>query len=140
MRKFSPLILSFLLIVSGCGQRQAASINQQDDLEVITQAYHNKQSHLFVQARGFVRRILPDNFEGSHHQRFIVKLANGQTLLIVHNIDVAPRINDLKVGGQVYFRGEYQWNDRGGMVHKTHHDPSGRAIGGWIEHNGKRYE
>ena len=55
--------------------------------------------------RGYGVRVLPDDADGSRHQRFIVQLASGQTLLITHNIDVAPRIAGLKVGDSVGFNG-----------------------------------
>ena len=85
-------------------------------------------------------RILPDDVNGAHHQRFILKLASGQTLLITHNIDIAQRIDALYVGDIVRFKGEYVWNEKGGMIHWTHHDPQGRHVAGWIVHNGKTYE
>ncbi len=75
-----------------------------------------------------------------NHQRFIVRLASGQTVLIAHNIDLAPRVAGLTVGATVRFQGEYEWNDRGGLVHWTHHDPEGRRSAGWIEYRGTRYQ
>jgi len=87
-----------------------------------------------------VTRILTDDNEGSRHQRFIVKLATGQTLLLAHNIDLASRVENLSVGDTVDFRGEYEWNDRGGVMHWTHRDPAGRHEAGWIRHNGKIYQ
>ena len=94
------------------------------------------------QARGSgtVSRILSDDNEGSRHQRFIVRLSSGSTLLIAHNIDLAPRVPSLKVGDAISFYGEYESNDRGGVIHWTHHDPRGSHVGGWIEHKGRRYE
>ncbi|WP_338056224.1 DUF3465 domain-containing protein [Shewanella pneumatophori] len=106
----------------------------------IQQAYEQQQSNQQVQASGVVTRILPDDNEGSRHQKFIVKLAHGQTILIAHNIDLAPRIPALNIGDTVTFFGEYEWNKRGGVVHWTHHDPAGRHIGGWLKHNGKTYQ
>ncbi|RPI32003.1 MAG: DUF3465 domain-containing protein, partial [Actinomycetota bacterium] len=89
---------------------------------------------------GTVIRILADDTEGDRHQRFIVRLASGQTLLIAHNIDVAPRVADLREGDAVAFRGVYQWNAEGGLVHWTHHDPDGSHAPGWIRHEGRTYE
>ncbi len=104
----------------------------------ILEAYRNGESDRWVEAAGRVSRLLPDDNEGSRHQKFIVRLANDHTILISHNIDLAPYI-DLQVGDAVAFRGEYEWNDRGGVVHWTHHDPRGRREGGWIDHDGRRY-
>ena len=55
-------------------------------------------------------------------------------------IDLAPRIDALRGGDRVAFHGEYEWNERGGVIHRTHHDPRGSHPGGWLEHAGRRYE
>lgn len=103
-------------------------------------AYDNRRSNLQVQGAGVVTKILSDDHEGSRHQRFIVRLRTGQTLLVAHNIDLAPRINSLKTGDTIEFYGEYEWNSKGGVIHWTHHDPVGRHIGGWLKHDGKTYQ
>lgn len=72
--------------------------------------------------------------------RSILKLSSGQTLLVAHNIDLAPRINSLREGDSVEFFGEYEWSDRGGVIHWTHRDPNGSHVGGWLQHQGKRYQ
>jgi hypothetical protein len=106
----------------------------------IAKAYQKKISGIQVSGSGRVTHILSDDNIGSRHQRFILRIPSGQTLLIVHNIDLAPRINNLQKGDLVQFFGEYEWNSNGGIVHWTHRDPSGRHIGGWLEHNGQKYE
>lgn len=93
-----------------------------------------------VQGSGVVMRILPDDDEGSRHQRFILRTSSGQTLLVAHNIDLAPRVSDLSVGDTVDYRGEYVWNAKGGVVHWTHHDPSGRHAAGWLKHAGQTFQ
>jgi hypothetical protein len=89
---------------------------------------------------GVVTRILPDDLVGSRHQKFILRLANGETLLVAHNIDIAPRVNGLQVGDVVEFNGVFETNAQGGVIHWTHHDPSGRRPGGWLRHNGRFYK
>ena len=92
-----------------------------------------------IDVAGVVERLLPDDEQGSRHQRFIVRVAPDRTLLISHNIDLAPRIEGLAIGDRVEIRGEYEWNARGGLIHWTHHDPIGRHPSGWIRHEGKEY-
>lgn len=89
---------------------------------------------------GEVVRILSDDNEGSRHQRFILRLDGGRTVLVAHNIDLAPRVAGLQTGDTVEYYGVFESNDRGGVIHWTHHDPQGRHIDGWLEHRGRRYE
>ena len=106
---------------------------------ILESAYRNRQTNLQVQGKGIVTRILPDDQHGSRHQRFILKTGTGQTLLVAHNIDLAPRINEIKEGDMVEFFGEYEWNSKGGVIHWTHHDPAGKHVEGWLKHNGRIY-
>jgi hypothetical protein len=92
-----------------------------------------------VETSGLVQRLLSDDNEGSRHQRFILRVGADRTLLVSHNIDVAPRISDLEVGDNVEVKGEYEWNRQGGVLHWTHHDPAGRHESGWIRHGGREY-
>ena len=103
-------------------------------------AFENNQSNIQVGGSGAVIKILPDDTQGSRHQKFIIKLNSGQTLLIAHNIDIAQRINNLSIGDHISFYGEYEWNSKGGIVHWTHHDPSGRHEGGWLKHRGVLFQ
>ncbi|GIB63196.1 putative lipoprotein [Vibrio cholerae] len=107
---------------------------------VLQQAYQSQQSDLQVQGFGQVVKVLPDDNDGSKHQKFILKLNSGQTLLVAHNIDLAPRIPNLKVGDSVEFYGEYEWNKKSGVLHWTHKDPQNRHAHGWLKHNGQLYE
>jgi len=118
-----------------------ASINiNASGVSDIASAYASQSSDIQVSSYGTVIKLLPDDNKGSRHQRFILKLANNQTVLIAHNIDLAPKISSLRKGDRVEFNGEYEWNSKGGVVHWTHHDPAGRHQGGWLKHNGSVYE
>ncbi|WP_025565063.1 DUF3465 domain-containing protein [Psychromonas sp. SP041] len=103
-------------------------------------AYQNRRSDVQVNGAGTVIKLLNDDNKGSRHQKFILRLGSGQTILIAHNIDLAPRINSISQGDQVEFYGEYEWNDRGGVVHWTHSDPNGYHVGGWLKHQGRTYQ
>lgn len=102
--------------------------------------YLAKMSDAQVQDNGKVVKILADDNRGSRHQKFLVKIVSGQTLLFAHNIDLAPRIADIQVGDDISFRGEYVYNPKGGIVHWTHRDPQGSHLSGWIKHNGNTYQ
>ena len=106
-----------------------------DDLSTIIRS---KRSNVLVEAAGTVSKTLPDDNEGARHQRFLVRV-DKDTVLIAHNLDLAPRV-PVKEGDVVRFKGEFEWNDRGGVMHWTHHDPARRRPGGWVELRGKRYE
>lgn len=103
-------------------------------------AFANRLSNQQLAGQGVVVKPLPDDNDGSRHQRFIVKLKSGRTLLVSHNIDLAQRIDTLRAGDTVSFYGEYEWNSKGGVIHWTHHDPQGRHPGGWLKHNGQTYQ
>jgi len=105
----------------------------------LAQVFAQHQSYIWLAGEGRVTRLLPDDNSGSRHQKFLLRLENGRSLLIVHNIDLAPAIDDLAVGDTVDFYGEYIWNAKGGLIHWTHRDPDGRREGGWIRHKGRLY-
>ncbi|MBK9028966.1 conserved hypothetical protein [Candidatus Propionivibrio aalborgensis] len=107
---------------------------------ILENAFARHESNVQVSGRGVVVKLLPDDNSGSKHQKFIVKLLSGQTVLIAHNIDIAPRVIGLGVGDSIQFNGEYEWNARGGVVHWTHRDPSGLHPPGWLNHRGKTYQ
>lgn len=103
-------------------------------------AFDRRHAGRQVQGQGVVQKILPDDNKGSRHQRFILSLESGQTILIAHNIDLAPRITEIGVGDSVEFNGVYETNELGGVVHWTHHDPAGRHENGWLKHRGRLFQ
>ena len=123
------------------GQRvSVVNLSLNTDDEKIAQAFEQNLSGIWVKSQGLVEKILADDQKGSAHQRFIVRLSTGQTLLISHNIDLAPRVPDIQAGKEVRFYGRYEWNSKGGVIHWTHHDPEGKVPGGWLEYEGHLYQ
>ncbi|OSI09873.1 DUF3465 domain-containing protein [Neisseria zoodegmatis] len=116
------------------------SINQQSADDILQTAFERRQSNIQIAGSGTVSKTLPDDNKGSRHQRFILKLNSGQSLLVAHNIDLAPKIKGLKKGDTVAFYGEYEWSEKGGVIHWTHHDPQGKHPDGWLKHNGVIYQ
>ncbi len=141
VHRLAPLFFFIILLfVFGCNNAALTSPQNAGGLQAITQAYAQKESHILVEAEGEIIKVLPDDLEGSRHQRFIIRLPTGQTLLIAHNIDIADRIPGIKEGEKIRFHGIYEWNTKGGVIHWTHHDPAGRFPGGWIVYEGKKYQ
>ena len=108
--------------------------------ESIAGAVKRRASNVQVIGEGIVIKSLPDDLDGSRHQRILLRLASGGTLLIAHNIDLAPRVINIRAGDRVQFYGEFVWNVKGGVVHWTHRDPAGRHVAGWIKHAGRTYQ
>ena len=141
--KFGLLILLvFLTALSGCTTSPVNNSNRvvRESDQRLARAFADEESRLQVEGTGTVIKLLDDDNEGSRHQRFIVRLESGQTILVAHNIDLASRIDSLKVGDKVGFFGEYDWSPKGGTLHWTHHDPQGHHVAGWLKHEGRLYK
>lgn len=142
MKRFLPVLVIAVLVYGYDFYRDqvssAPAFNQTET--VLQQAFANRQSDVQVRGSGRVIKLLSDDLDGSRHQRFILELNSGQTVLVSHNIDLAPRISGLDTGDVVEFFGEYEWNPQGGVIHWTHHDPGGRHVGGWLKHDGNTYQ
>ena len=121
-------------------RQQSADSSSSSADQVLAEAFDNRRSNIQVQGSGRVSKVLADDNKGSRHQRFILQLASGQSLLVAHNIDLAQRVASIEVGDLVQFSGEYEWNERGGVIHWTHHDPDGRHVAGWLKHAGRTYQ
>ncbi|MEH6625295.1 MAG: DUF3465 domain-containing protein [Motiliproteus sp.] len=141
------LLLILILAFSTYGIYQysapiSTAFNQPDsDTDRLLQlAFETRQQDLQVNGSGEVIKLLNDDLKGSRHQRFLLRLASGQTLLVAHNIDLAPKISLLRAGDNVEFFGEYEWTAKGGVIHWTHHDPKRQHQGGWLKHQGKSYQ
>jgi len=106
----------------------------------IANAYMQHLQDVQVGGEGEVVKVLADDNKGSKHQRFILRVPEGFTVLVAHNIDLAPRVANIMEGDKVSFYGEYVWNEKGGVIHWTHHDPRGRHVAGWLKHNGVTYQ
>lgn len=124
---------------SGENEGRAEGRGEDSGLDELMRAYESQRSDVFMTVAGTVVKSLPDDNDDDRHQKFIVRFANGHTLLVAHNIDLAPRV-PLREGDQLQVRGVYEWSAQGGVLHWTHHDPMQRHPEGWIRHEGQTYE
>lgn len=131
-------LLTCQLWATGCSSQVDQSLAQANQSEILqAQRQHVRRQEVTVEAP--VVRLLPDDTQGIPHERFLIRLANGSTVLVAHDTNMAPRV-PLVVGDMVRIHGEYIWNEKGGVLHWTHHTDTPRHPGGWIEVNGKHYE
>jgi molybdopterin converting factor small subunit len=143
MKKLITLLIVLSAFISSYSQaepRQTSQFLALNSTDVLQQAFENQTSNFQIEGKGTVLKLLNDDTEGRKHQKFLLKLASGQTVMVAHNIDLSTRLENLKVGDEVAFYGEYEWNNKGGVIHWTHHDPQGRHINGWLKHQGQTYQ
>jgi hypothetical protein len=150
LNKFPLCVILVALFLQSCaGPSGVAQVNQPvgtaataaiagDDSEVIrAQNAHAIKVEVTVNAP--VYKLLRDDTQGLPHQKFLLQLSNGTTILVAHDIKYAPRV-PLNLGDRPTIHGEYIWNRKGGLIHWTHHSDTPRHEGGWIDLNGNRYE
>lgn len=104
----------------------------------VLEAFNARRSGVEVEATGVVARRLADDRKGLPHERFILRVGD-LTVLVAHNTQLAPPV-PVTVGDTVEVRGEYEWNQLGGVIHWTHRDPDGRHAPGWIRLRGRLYQ
>ena len=105
--------------------------------------------HVEVRDSGIVDRILGiRRGPAGTHEGFIVAFPardpSEQGMIgfelrarIEDNVDITGRI-PLRPGDRITLQGQLECND--GVIHWTHHDPSGRHTAGFVEANGRRYQ
>jgi hypothetical protein len=113
---------------------------QEEATDAARDAFERHSSGRVIAISGVVERVLADDRDESPHQRFIIRTGTGLSVLIAHNLDLAPRLDGLTAGERVSVLGQYEWNEKGGVMHWTHGDPAGRHATGYIEWHGRRYQ
>jgi hypothetical protein len=122
------------------GSHSSPSASSAAGSDLAASAFKEHRSGVRIDGEGVVDRVLSDDENGGRHQRFVLRLASGQTLLVAHNIDLAPRVSPLRRGDVVAFNGVYEWNEQGGVVHWTHRDPNGQHKAGWLKRDGEAFQ
>ena len=118
--------------------KQFTDDQQTHAIKKIKSAQNNINAQFWVGFNGKIVQKLKDDTKGIQHQKFLIKPISDITLLVAHNIDLAPR-EPINTGDMISIYGKYEWNSRGGVIHWTHHDPKEKLKGGWINANSKIY-
>ena len=132
-----PLLAAYCQPRGNLSVTEGATLAESQSQILTAQADHAIKVEITVVAP--VKKLLPEDDKGLPHQKFLLQLVNGSTILIAHDIAMANRV-PIKAGDVVKIHGEYIWNSRGGLIHWTHHTDTPYHEGGWIEFQGVRYQ
>ena len=115
------------------------TITAKNENNKLKKIIESKQSGKIITINTQVLKVLSDDVQGDKHQRLILKVLNSNiTLLLAHNIDIAPRVPVIK-GDIILVHGQYEWNEKGGIIHWTHRDIKNKHPNGWVDYKNKRY-
>ena len=120
---------------SSNGSSNTSTIDQSQVLQA--QQSHATKVEIIFSAR--VKKLLPDDTKGLPHQRFLLEIENGTTVLVAHDTKYAPKV-PIQPGDVVTIKGEYIWNRKGGVIRWTHRSDTPRHEGGYIEFDGQKYQ
>ncbi|MBX9693137.1 MAG: DUF3465 domain-containing protein [Cyanobacteria bacterium] len=85
-----------------------------------------------------VWRLLPTDNNGLRHQKFLIRLNNGTTVLVANDLTMGQMV-PVQPGDVVEIKGEYIWTKRGGVLHWTHRSDSAHPSG-WIRLGDQTYQ
>ena len=84
-----PVLILVALAVYQYYNHDRPAVDYGAATDSVQAAYAAHQSNTWLQTQGRISRVLRDDNEGSRHQKFILELDDGHTVLIAHNIDLA---------------------------------------------------
>lgn len=120
-------------------QKNSLNCNNQAIFQAFSQKNENQK--IQVLGCGHVKKVLKDDNDGSRHQKFLITIDGYPqiSVLVAHNIDLAKRVENIQANTPIRFYGEYIYNEKGGVLHWTHKDPTSRHQDGWLEYDGQKY-
>ena len=129
-RRWSALCIA--LAIAGC---QASSSSVSD----AQRGCATGAAHVEVHVSGTIARYLGTRYSQSgRHEGFLVRTRDvAAPLKIEDNVEITGFI-PMRAGDSVELQGQYECND--GVIHWTHHDPSGRHLSGYVIVNGRRFQ
>ena len=144
-------LIACCIIISGCAYAQTQAPVAPPKDQVANQSQSKSGDAEAIRAQELqlvkvpltvtapVKKMLRYDDRGLPHEKFLLVLSNGSTILVAHNTKMAPYV-PIQAGDIVTVSGEFIWNEKGGLIHWTHHTDTPNHAGGYIEFKGKRYE
>lgn len=118
---------------------QASFVNEKASDNDIIRAVNDRRRVNYVEGGSMtVTKVLPDDDYGRKHQKWMVRLTNGEVMQAVYNSDMCPEV-PVRVGDVIAMGGMFLWTSSGPMLHWLHHDPRGTRPDGYVYVNGKYY-
>lgn len=131
----SLAMLTLCLVLGGCGQGDAPISNDR-----LIESFQQGRTGIWVSAQAPVSQIVADEtIGGTTYQKFVIRPNEEIAVQVRHSLDDAPRV-PVERGDTVRVQGYYEWDARGGFISRTYADPDQPGGGGWIEHDGERYD
>ncbi|MBX3019076.1 MAG: DUF3465 domain-containing protein [Bdellovibrionaceae bacterium] len=110
-----------------------------DDRDLV-KANRDRRTVRFLRAANLtVTKLMPDDTQGSRHQRFYAKLSDASEVYIVYSLEYGRVRVPVTVGSRIGVGGEYRWTKFGGLLHWVHEDHRDQRPDGYVEVRGVRY-
>jgi len=130
----SLLFIASCLVLGACGQGEAPISNDR-----IIESFEQGRTGIWVSAEAPVVQLLGDEDISGRRQRFTIRPEENVVVQVRHSLDDSTRV-PVEPGDVVRVQGYYQWDARGGFISRTFSDPDQPGGGGWVEHEGQRYD
>jgi len=132
-----PVLILFVacLVLGGCGSGEAPLSNDR-----LIDSFEQGRTGIWVSAQAPVHERLGDEqIGGVTYQRFSIRPNDVIIVQVRHQLDESTRV-PVEPGDEIRVQGYYQWDARGGFISRTYANPDQPGGGGWIEHEGQRYD
>lgn len=138
----SRLLISVFMIsqmVVGSSSFAWADIGSVQDDSALVEAVNSGRGVDYIEAANLVAtQILPDDTDGSAHQKWKGRLSNGIEIMVVFNIDDYDRV-PIRKGDRFSVGGQFIQEGKRRVIHWLHEDPRHRRPDGYVYLNGNIY-
>jgi len=133
MRRFGVVLVVVSVVTA---LLVACASDELPDNERLIDAFADGRTGIWLNGHGTVVQAFSPS-GGS--QRFLVRIQENFSVMVRHNIGDSGPV-PAERGDMLQFQGRYEFHGGGGDILLTHADPAQPGGGGWIIHNGQRYD